>query len=256
MFTALVTPSASVWLTVLLLLWAALLFGGFIFGELDARQRGRTPGWTRIASSGVLVVAGWSWYLCSRGTTTTIFALLIAIGMTLGFLGDLFMAEWLPVGRLVLWGMGSFGLGHVAYVVAGISYGNQHGLAEAGTRYGVWALWLVVGLIGWYLAVFRGQRHSALHWVALPYALLLASTAGVATGLAVQEPALWTMAVGAALFLLSDLVIAARLFNPAGPFGSRQHFYLIDNAIWLTYGPAQMLIVYSVGSALGAMAAP
>ena len=110
--------------------------------------------------------------------------------------------------------MGAFGLGHVAYIAAGILYGNQHGLAEAGTRYGMWAIWLVVGLIGWYLAVFRGQKkHSGLHWVALPYALLLASTAGVATGLAVQDPALWPMAVGAALFLVSDLILAAHLFN-------------------------------------------
>ena len=145
--------------------------------------------------------------------------------------------------------MGAFGLGHVAYIAAGLVYGNQHGLAEAGTRYGVWAIWLVVGLIGWYLAVFRGQpKRSALHWVALPYALLLASTAGVATGLAVQEAALWPMAVGAALFLVSDLILAAHLFN--GLF-----FPLIEDAIWLTYGPGQMLIVYSVGSALNAMAA-
>jgi hypothetical protein len=113
----------------------------------------------------------------------------------------------------------------------------------------VWAIWLVAGLIGWYFAVFRGQpKRSALHWVALPYALLLASTAGVATGLAIQEAALWPMAVGAALFLVSDLILAAHLFN--GWF-----FPLIEDAIWLTYGPGQMLIVYSVGSAMNAMGA-
>jgi hypothetical protein len=84
-----------------------------------------------------------------------------------------------------------------------------------------------------------------LHWVALPYALLLASTAGVATGLALQDTAFWPMAAGAALFLLSDLILAAQLFN-----GRR--FRLIDDVIWLTYGPGQMLIVYSVAAALGA----
>ena len=207
------------------------------------------PLWTRVASSVVLVVAAWSWYLVSRGTTTSLFALLIAIGMTFGLIGDLFMARLLPVAQYVLLGMAAFGLGHAAYIAAGLVYGNQHGLAEAGTRYGVWAVWLAVGLIGWYLAVFRGQpKRSALHWVALPYALLLASTAGIATGLAVQDSALWPMAVGAALFLLSDLILAAHLFN--GLF-----FPLIEDAIWLTYGPGQMLIVYSVGSALSAMAA-
>jgi hypothetical protein len=249
MYSALVTPSASVWLVGLLLLWAALLVGGFVCGRMNAERTGRMPLWTRLASSAVLVLAAWSGYGVSRGTTTSVFALLIAIGMTLGLFGDLFMAKLLPYAPYALLGMAAFGLGHVAYIVAGLAYGNQHGLAAAGTRYGVWAIWLVAGLIGWYFAVFRGQpKRSALHWVALPYALLLASTAGVATGLAIQEAALWPMAVGAALFLLSDLILAARLFNG-------HSFHLIEDVIWLTYGPGQMLIVYSVGSALGALAA-
>jgi hypothetical protein len=249
MFTALVSSVASVWLTGLLILWAALLLGGFVFGRVNAARTGRMPLWTRLASSAVLVMAAWSWYLVGRGTTTSLFALLIAVGVTLGLVGDLFMARLLPVSGYMLLGMGAFGLGHVSYIAGGILYGNQHGLAESGTRYGIWALWLVMGLIGWYLAVFRGQsQRSALHWVALPYTLLLASTAGVATGLAVQDPALWPMAAGAALFLLSDLILAARLFN--GWF-----FPLIEDAIWLTYGPGQMLIAYSVGSAMNAMGA-
>jgi hypothetical protein len=247
MFTDLVIPGARLWLTALLLLWAALLFGGYLFGKENAGRTGRMPIWTRMASSALLVLAAWSWCLVSRGTTASLFALLIAIGMTLGLIGDLFMARLLPVAQYILLGMGAFGLGHMAYIAAGILYGSQQGLAEAGTRYGVWAVWLLVGLAGWYFAVYRGQRRTPLHWVALPYALLLASTAGVATGLAVQAAAFWPMAVGAALFLVSDLILAARLFN--GSF-----FHLIDDAIWLTYGPGQMLIVYSVGSALGAIA--
>ncbi len=203
--------------------------------NVPRRRHGRGP-------SAVLVLAAWSEYAVSRGTTTSLCAVLFAIGMTLGMLGDLLMARLLPITQYVLLGMGAFGLGHVAYIAAGLLYGNQHGLAEAGTRYRVWAVWLVVGLIGWYIAVFRGQKHTALHWVALPYALLLASTAGVATGLAIQEAALWPMAVGAALFLVSDLILAARLFNGLS-------FPLIEDLIWLTYGPGQMFIVYSVGSA-------
>ena len=112
----------------------------------------------------------------------------------------------------------------------------------------------MLGLAGWYFVILRGAKPTALHRAALPYALLLASTAGIATGLALQAPAFWTMAAGATLFLLSDLIIAARLFSPEGAFGSQRHFYLIDNAIWLTYGPAQMLIVYSIAGALRAVA--
>ena len=54
-------------------------------------------------------------------------------------------------------------------------------------------------------------------------------------------------AVGAALFLASDLILAAQLFNDL-------RFPLISDVVWLTYGPAQMLIVYSAGTALALVA--
>src|SRR5690606_23634776 len=106
--------------------------------------------------------------------------------------------------------------------------------------------WLIVGTLGWYLAVWRGVgERTSLHSAALPYALLLASTAGAATGLALQNALFVGMAIGAALFLLSDLILAAFLFRGAS-------FPLIDDVVWLTYGPAQMLIVYSIDAALHA----
>src|SRR5581483_10450141 len=104
-------------------------------------------------------------------------------------------------------------------------------------------VWLLVGLVAWYLVVDRGGKASTLHYAALPYALLLASTAGFATGLALQASAFIPLAIGAALFLLSDLILAAELFN-------NRTFPLIGDVIWLTYGPAQALIVYSVNAAL------
>jgi hypothetical protein len=45
------------------------------------------------------------------------------------------------------------------------------------------------------------------------------------------------------LLLLSDLILAAELFNDL-------HFPLVGDVVWLTYGPAQALIVYAVNSAL------
>jgi hypothetical protein len=68
MFSALMTPLASVWLTGLLILWAALLFGGFVFGRMNPERTGRMPLWTRLASSAMLVLAAWSGYAVSRGT--------------------------------------------------------------------------------------------------------------------------------------------------------------------------------------------
>jgi len=240
------SPFQRTFLLGLLALWGLLLFGGFVFGRTEATGSQRMPLWTRIASSLVLVVAGWSWYWFSRGTGASQFALLIAIGMTLGFLGDLFMAELLPLAQPVMGGIGAFGLGHVAYIAACLLFGSQHGLDAPGPRWGAWVAWLLVGVVGWYVVIFRGQpptMPTPLHWAALPYALLLASTAGFATGLALQAPAFLSLAIGAGLFLLSDLILAARLF-------SNFHFFLINDVVWLTYGPGQMMIVYAVGQAL------
>ncbi len=222
------------WLLALLALWALLLFGGFIFGQPDAAQSQRIPTWMRIASSAVLVVAAWSWWLA--GVQDKGVALLIAVGMSLGFLGDLFMAGLLPASPRVLWGIGAFGLGHVAYIAAFLRLANVLGLTANGPRLAAWLAWLLIGAVGWYFVVFRGQQATALHWAALPYALLLASTAGLATGLALQARTFIPLALGGALFLTSDLILAAQLFNGLS-------FALIGSVIWLTYGPAQALIV-------------
>src|SRR5690349_2462556 len=87
------------WLITLLAVWAALLFGGFAFGKLNAEGTHRMPRWTRIASSLTLVVAAWSWYAFTHDTAVGAYGLLIAVGMTLGCLGDIFLAEMLPLNQ-------------------------------------------------------------------------------------------------------------------------------------------------------------
>ena len=231
-------------LLALLALWAVLLFGGFALGAADEDNMRRMPRWTRLASSLTLVVAAWSWFIMARGSDFETLSLFIATGMTLGFIGDLFMAGLMPVREPVLGGMTAFGLGHIAYIAGMLSYANAHHLTNRSTQWGALAVWLVVGVIGWYIVVYaRARNRSILHVMALPYALLLASTAGVATGLALQDDTFMLMAIGAALFLLSDLILAAQLFN-----GLR--FPFISDVVWLMYGPGQMLIVYAAAVAL------
>jgi hypothetical protein len=240
---AFLTPSQTTWLLALLVVWAVLLFGGGIFGTLNAERTRRMPAWTRIGSSTALTAAAWSWLVVDGGRAAPL-PLLLAMGMTLGLLGDLFMAGMIPTRQRVLGGMAAFGLGHIAYIAGLLAYGTRYALDAPAARWAGWLVWLVVGLAGWYFVVWRpAQPARTLHRAALPYALLLASTAGCATGLALQDVAFVPLAVGAALFLLSDLMLAAHLFNGAC-------FYLIDDGIWLTYGPGQMLIVYSVAVAL------
>ncbi len=250
------------WLALLLVIWAGLLFGGYASSLRGGAQAHRMLTWTRLGSSLVLVVAGWSWLAAAwampaRGFACN-FALLIAVGMTLGFLGDLFMAGVIGGTPNTLGGMVAFGAGHLAYITAIVSYATK--LASSpGARLAAWAAWLAVGIVGWYFAVWRGARAipdgaipdgaTPMRWAALPYALLLSSTAGAATGLALQAAIFVPLAVGAALFLFSDLLIAADIFSQRRLKGQ-------NNLIWLTYGPGQMLIVYSIGAALATAITP
>lgn len=238
-----------VWLIGLWIAWACLLFGGLSARGSQPGGSGRMSMPMRLLSSALLVAAGWSWAWFSRGTGAAGYAKAIAAGMSLGFLGDLLMARVLPVREHVLAGMAAFGLGHVAYIAAGLRFGAAHGLDAAGPLLAAWAAWLLAGAAGWYLVVARGEKRTALHWVALPYALLLASTAGVASGLALQAGAFWPFAAGAGLFLFSDLILAAGLFG-------RVRLPRYNDIIWLTYGPGQMAIVYSIGAALALASRP
>lgn len=227
------------WLLALFIAWAFLLFGG-LWAQPEPGRLGRMPRSRRMLSSLMLVAAGWSLALFSRNTQAASYAALIALGMTLGFVGDLFMANLMPGSQPVLGGMAAFGLGHVAYIAAGLRASATYGLDAVAPRAIAWIVWLAVGLVGWYVAVMRGPERTVLHWMALPYALLLSSTAGIATGLAVQSGAFLPFALGGALFLLSDLILAAGLFS--GWRHPRR-----DDIVWLLYGPGQMLIVYGVG---------
>ena len=239
MLAASLTDPQRAWLLALLILWAALLCGGFARGRLNAERTRRMPTWTRLASSLALVAAAWNWFAFAADAPARPYTLLIALGMSLGCLGDIFLAGILPLRQPVLWGIAAFGLGHVAYIAALAGLGNSLGLDAATPRWGALAAWLLAGLVGWYLVVWRGAtKRSVVHAAALPYALLLAATAGLASGLALQAPACAPLALGGALFLASDLMLAAQLFN--GLF-----FPLIGAVIWLTYGPAQALIVYA-----------
>jgi hypothetical protein len=235
------------WQTAILLalfaLWAVLLFGGFAFGSTTGDRIRRMPTWTRMGSSLTLVVAAWLWYSFTRQSPVGTYALFIAVGMSLGCLGDLFLASVIPLSDPVLGGMLAIGLGHIAYLAAALFLGNHFRLAAPLPRFGMLAVWLLIGLAGWYLVIFRGQTPSTLHWVALPYALLLASVAGLFSGLALQSAAFVPAALGAALFLASDLVLANQLFNG-------KQFPLLGDIIWLTYGPGQALVVASVAAAL------
>ncbi|MBI3959952.1 MAG: lysoplasmalogenase [Chloroflexi bacterium] len=227
-------PALDLIALLLILFWAALLFGGWLLGK-DAQRYRRMPVWTRMASSAVLVLLGWYGFLLAPAGDVATYARWIAVGMSFGFVGDLLMAGLLPASNRVLGGIAAFGIGHVAYIAA-----------IAGYRPVLW--WMVaLGLLaaaGLFYGVFlRNKKHSPLLWAALIYSLLLAATALLGVSLALQLPLFGVLAAGGLLFFASDLILGLELFN-------RTRFPYLGDWVWLTYGPGQALIVLSIWSAL------
>ncbi len=234
-FTMQATLFVVLWIIWAVLLAAAMLLGNFAGGHGTAAATA-----ARMGSSIALVVTGWTAYAMWRHAPVARFALLIAIGMTLGTVGDFFNANlltFIPLENGTLGGIAAFGLGHVAYIAGCFHLAKRAGLTDRRLMIGAILFWQLVGLVSWYFVVMQGSESRDLVWPALPYSLLLAGTTGVATGLALQDRRLAWLALGAALFLASDLILAFGLFRGGFPHSTE--------AVWLTYGPGQMFIVFS-----------
>jgi len=233
------TPEAllnSLWIA-----WAIVLFGGFLLGKPQADGR-RIPLTNRMGASVILTAAAWVYHFSLAQQTPP--TLWLALGMSLSLLGDLFMARLLIRGDMhLLAGMAFFGLGHVCYIV-GIAWALHLRLfIGVGALVTGLTFWLFVAVLLWdrivYQSVPEGEKASPFHYAALPYALLLASTAGVASAAFLDDAAWGWMALGAVLFLLSDMLLALSIFRrPAWPW--------LGDAVWLSYSPGQMFIVYAI----------
>ena len=230
--------------SLLWILWTVLLSGGLIADNCGS-QAGSVFG--RLGSSVVLTVAAWNWYGTSHSKVTAKYTLLIAIGMTLGTIGDFFMGGLLqaliPLPSPVLGGMTAFGLGHIIYIIACFTARRAAQLTSTVAMRRSILAWQVTSAIGWYFVVYLSPKESTqlLIWPALPYSQLLAGTAGVALGLAVQNKRFTVLAVGAALFLISDLVLAWGMFRDTFPHRTE--------AVWIPYGGGQMMIVFAIAAA-------
>lgn len=224
----------------LLALWAGLLYGGFFFGTYRPDTLHRMPRWARLSASFVLVMVAWLLMLTWQSPYRMHYARWLALGMTFGFIGDLFMAKLLIRSALYLpFGMGAFAVGHLCYLA-----GMMQALRAVdmpiwtGRFVGITATWLMIGLIGWYITVYRGQSAGGMLYAALGYGLLLCATAAFAMNLSLQKTAFIGLFVGTLLFLMSDLVLSMRLFSGA-------RWSHLGDVVWLLYSTGQMLIVTS-----------
>jgi uncharacterized membrane protein YhhN len=235
------TPAVLNPLTALRALWFVLLAGGLAWGAFVGHAT--FPAITgRLGSSLVLVLAGL--YAAWRKPHNPLIRR-VAIGIAFGALGDFCNAGLLVPRELsTLAAMGAFGIGHLFYIAGLISVlqARESSLASEWWRSRVvqmaLASWWAVGALGWWLIVASttDDTLTALIWPALGYTLLLSATAGLGLAAATEDSSLRLLAVGAALFLVSDLILAVEIFR--GPFPQD------TLAVWILYGVGQMMIVF------------
>ncbi len=208
-----------------------LLVLGLLLGKRGDQGINTIPRWVRMSSSALVLLGA----LLQARAGPPGQRRLTAAGMGCGFAGDLIMAELTGLPEHVLFGMLAFGAGHGCYIQAFAARARQLAAAPRAERAALPLAWLV-GLLGWLVLVRNPAISAALNYAALAYALLLASMAGAAAALAARDRRYAGVAAGGALFLASDLILAARLFRQA-------HFTQIGDVVWLTYITGQALIV-------------
>ncbi len=242
------TQGKKSWFGLLWLTWAVLLVGSMVVGNGPGGHGSPLSTWLRMGASLTLVATGSLSYGLFRASPAGPFAWWILIGMMLGTIGDFFLAgllKFLPIPEPFLAGMAAFGLGHIAYIIGCVGLSKRASLNNRRTMLIAIVAWQLIGIAAWYYVVYLGTQARPMIWMVLPYCALLAGTAGVTLGLALQNRKLGWLALGGALFLLSDLLIACGMFRGSFPHQTEW--------VWLTYSPGQMLIVFSVLSAVDVM---
>ena len=222
-----------------------MLAGGLAFGQPNEERTGRLPRPLRILLSALLVLAAFlGWQGGARSTPLQTYALLIFLGMTAGFVGDLIMAELIPVPNRLIFGMIEFGIGHLFYIAAFVHLGFNS-LFNQMTVYLIGLLLVILAFCvwAWYCYVRKPGGSKAINVGSLVYGLLIGVMVALAVALAIGEARFIPLAIGAWLFLASDFIL--------GNWVIRGHTWKsVNDVIWVVYVCGQLLIVYSIATAI------
>jgi len=237
-------PPVSAVLYFLFVLELALLGGGLAFGKLNPEGTGHLPRPLRMSLSAIALTAAFlGWQSGARGTPVQLYAALILLGMAAGFVGDLILAELIPLPNKLIFGMIAFGIGHLFYIVAFLCLRLQFGFPSTWSQLPILAGMLFFCLWAWRTYVRKPGGSKIVNMGSLVYGLLIGIMTALAIGLAGQQPRLIALAAGAVLFLVSDFIL--------GNWQVRGHVWKpVNDAIWATYSTGQLLIVYSVAAVL------
>jgi uncharacterized membrane protein YhhN len=231
-------------LWVLLVVWGLALVSAFAFGNFDAERTRHSIRPVLMLTSALLVVmAALFWLRHALPTSLAGFSLLITLGMAASFVGDLIMAEYIRTPNRVMFGILAFGVAHGLYIAGYLSARRALGLEAGVAGWGAIAVFLLIGLAAWALVVRSPHVPTALNYGALGYTLLLSGMTGLAAALALAAPRLWTLPLGAVLFLASDTILANQVFR-------KRNWFLVNDVVWVLYICGQALIVWSNAPAL------
>src|SRR5436190_22105691 len=136
-----------------------LLLLGLIFGKRDERGVNRIPKPVRMISSALVLLCA----LLQRGGGRDRLNL-VAAGMGCGFLGDLIMAQVVPLPEHVLFGMLTFGIGHGCYIKAFTDRARSAGIASRHLRRSAFGAAWLFALLGWLGLVRNPKIGAALNY--------------------------------------------------------------------------------------------
>lgn len=226
-------------LWVLLAMWVVTLVAAFAFGQYNAdRTRHSIRPLLMLTSALLVVMAALFWLRHTLNTPLAGFSSLITLAMAASFVGDLIMAEYIRTPNRVMFGILAFGVAHVLYIAGYLGARRALGLEVGVAGWGVIVVFLLIGLAAWALVVRSPQVPAMLNYDALGYTLLLSGMTGLAAALALAAPRLWTLPLGAVLFLASDTILANQVFR-------KRNWFLVNDVVWVLYICGQALIVWS-----------
>ncbi len=107
-----------------------VLLIAFIFGHDNAERTRRTIEPLRLSTSWILAACAWIIFFTSPTLRTP--ALLIAIGMTCGALGDLVLAGVIKVPNAMIGGILVFSIGHFCHIAAFAQVADRRGYVGRG----------------------------------------------------------------------------------------------------------------------------
>jgi uncharacterized membrane protein YhhN len=223
--------------TIVLLGYIAIpvvLIIAFVFGHPNAERTRRTIKPLRLSTSWILVVCAWIIFAIS--TTLRAPALLIALGMTFGAIGDLVLADVIPLPKRMISGIIVFSIGHLCYIAGFSQTASALGLNDPFTGSLLWVAFVIVAAFLWFFLIYNPAKSRVLNMGSLFYGWLIAIMSGTASALALSDPRFAFTAIGGVLFLISDIILGNRELRDNG-------WFLVHDVVWVLYIAGQALIV-------------